>query len=193
MDENEIRAAGWVRPDEPLRPSNKVAIEAAGYVQISRRQHNLHGTPRVGQVFWVDFPADAYAPEFVGEHPAVIVRAAQRMSDPCIVVTLTHSQNVNTPHAHKLKRNPNRTDVRDAYAVCSHLYTISLGRLRRFEQKGFQKDLYLGLEDQEAIFENIRRALARVFAAAAPFVPPPAQPKPRGPKTLSLPTKPKAG
>jgi uncharacterized protein YifN (PemK superfamily) len=191
MDEKEIRAEGWVRPNEPLQPWNRAAIEAAGYVRNTRRQHSLHSTPRVGQVFWVDFPADAYSPEFVGEHPAVVVRAAQRMSDPCIVVPLTHSQNTNTPHAHKLRKNPDRNDGRDAYAICSHLYTISLGRLRRFEQKTFQKDVYLAPDDQEAIFANIRRALARVFSAPAPFVPPPAQPKPRGPNTLSLGTKPK--
>jgi uncharacterized protein YifN (PemK superfamily) len=191
MDEKEIRAAGWVRPDEPLRPYNQAAIEAAGYVRIGRRQHNLHGTPRVGQVFWVDFPKDAYSPEFVGEHPAVVVRAAQRMSDTCIVVPLTHSQNVNTPHAHKLMKNPNKQDKNDAWAVCSHLYTVALGRLRRFEQKSFVKDVFLSPQDLEDVFAHIRRAMARVFAAPAPFVPPPAQPKPRGPNTLSLRSLPK--
>lgn len=191
MEENDIRAQGWVRPHEPLQPRNRAAIEAAGYVLKSRRQHSLHSTPRVGQVFWVDFPSDAYVPEFVGEHPAVVVRAAQRMSDPCIVVPLTHSLNVKTPHAHKLNKNPDKRDARDAYAICSHLYTVSLGRLRRFEQKSFQKDVYLDIADQEAIFDNIRRALARVFSAPAPFVPPPAQPKIRGSRTLSLPTEPK--
>lgn len=186
MDEKQIRAAGWVRPEEPLAPWNRVAIEAAGYVRKGRRDHTLHGTPRVGQVFWVDFPTDAYLPEFVGEHPAVVVRAAQRMSDPVVVVPLTHSLNINNPHAHKLKKNPDKTDRRDAYAICDHLYTVSLGRLRRFEQKYFKRDIYLGTEDQEAIFAGIRRALARVFAAPGPFVPPPAQPKPRGPNTLSI-------
>jgi hypothetical protein len=33
--------------------------KAAGWIKRTRKQHSLHGTPRVGQVFWVDFPADA--------------------------------------------------------------------------------------------------------------------------------------
>ncbi len=191
MDEEQIRAAGWVLPDEPLRLSNRAAIEAAGYVRKSRRQHSLHGTPRVGQVFWVDFPTDAFAPEFTGEHPAVVVRAARSMSDACIVVPLTHSQNVSTPHAHKLIKNPDKGDSRDAWAVCNHLYTVALGRLRRFERKSFTRDIYLDVANQEEVFAHIRKALARVFSASGPFVPPPAQPKPRGPNTLSIRREPK--
>ena len=190
MDEEELRAAGWVCLGGVIADRDHAAVTAAGYVLKGRREHNLHGTPRVGQVFWVDFPVDAYSPEFVGEHPAVIVRAARRLSDPCIVVPLTHSPNIDTPHAYRLTRNPNRRDRADAWAICSHLYTVALGRLRRFEQRSFQFDVYLDPVDLEAIFAQVRKALARAFDAPAPFVPPPAQPKSRGPATLSLPLKP---
>lgn len=186
MDEVEIRRAGWVRPEEALKFSNRAAIEAAGWIRQGRREHTLRSTPRVGQVFWVDFPHDAYAPEFVGEHPGVIVRAANSMRDPVILVPLTHSIDVHNPHAYRLQKNPDRTDTRDAYAICSHLYTLALGRLRRFEQKGFQRDVFLSPDDQTEIFTRIQRVLARVFAAPTPVIPPPARPRPRGPNTLSL-------
>jgi uncharacterized protein YifN (PemK superfamily) len=160
--------------------------EQEGWIRRTRKQHNLHGTPRVGQVFWVVFPADAYAPEFEGEHPGVVVRAAQSMSDTCIVVPLTHRPAVTNIHAHKLVKNPNPDDSDDGWAICNHLYTVSLGRLRRFQRRGHFQDIYLSTPDQQAIFTCVQRALHVVFAAEAPVMPPPAQPKARGPKTLSL-------
>ncbi len=160
--------------------------EQNGWIRRTRKQHNLHGTPRVGQVFWVDFPADAYAPEFEGEHPGVVVRAAKSMSDTCIVVPLTHRPALSNPHAHKLVKNPNPDDVYEGWAICNHLYTVSLGRLRRFQRHGHFRDIYLSIPDQQAIFTGIQRALHVVFSAPAPVMPPPAQPKPRGPRTLSL-------
>ena len=74
-----------------LRPFTQRQINEAGWVRRGRREHNLHGTPRVGQVFWVDFPKDHFHPEFEGEHPAVIVRAANNMQSSCIVVPVTHA------------------------------------------------------------------------------------------------------
>jgi uncharacterized protein YifN (PemK superfamily) len=162
------------------------ALRAAGWIKRTRKQHNLHGTPRVGQVFWVDFPADAYAPEFEKEHPGVVVRAAQSMSDTCIVDPLTHSPAVKNIHAYRLGKNPNPDDREDAWAICNHLYTVSLGRLRRFQRRGHFKDIYLSIADQKEIFSNVQRALHTVFAAETPIIPPPAQAKHRGPRTLSV-------
>ena len=111
------------------------------------------------------------------------------MSDTCMVVPITHSSGVKNPHAHKLKKNPQPHDPNDAWAICNHIYTVALGRMRRFEKRGFEREVYLDTDDQQEIFKKVQRVLARVFAAPAPVVPPPAQPKPRGPKTLSIRTK----
>jgi uncharacterized protein YifN (PemK superfamily) len=84
----------------------------------------------VGQVYWVDFPTDAYAPEFEEMHPGVIIRAARSMAAHCIVVPLTHRAQPDNPHAHQLAKNPRPGDTAPAWAVCDHIYTVALGRLR---------------------------------------------------------------
>ena len=190
MTDDEIRAQGWLRADARAISADFDALLNAGWVRQARRQHSLHGTPRVGQVFWVDFPHDAYSPEFVGEHPGVIVRGANTMSDPVILVPLTHRVPTRNPHAHLLRVNPDKSDKRDAYAICDHLYTLALGRLRRFEQRGFVKDVALQPDDLLEVFTKVQRALARVFSAPKPHMPPPAQPRPVGPRTLSVKSKP---
>lgn len=159
---------------------------AKGWIQRTNRQHSLRSTPRVGQVFWVDFPADAYAPEFEKEHPGIVIRAPQSMSDTCIVVPMTHRSAENNPHAHKLIRNPNSNDSEDAWAICDHLYTVSLGRLRRFEYRGFPKDLWIGDQDKQEIFTKIQRVLHVVFSSPPPVFVPSAQARPKGPNTLTI-------
>jgi hypothetical protein len=42
-------------------------LKDAGWVKISRRERKILSRPRARQYYWVDFPHDAYAPEFVGE------------------------------------------------------------------------------------------------------------------------------
>jgi uncharacterized protein YifN (PemK superfamily) len=159
---------------------------AAGRIKRTRRQHSLHSTPRVCQVFWVDFPADAYSPEFEHEHPGVVIKAAQSMSDTCMVVPMTHRPDAANPHAHLLAKNPNPDDPEEAWVICNHVYTVALGRLRRFQRRGHFRDIYLSIEDQEAIFTKIQKVLHAVFSAPIPNIPPPAQARPRGPKTLSI-------
>jgi hypothetical protein len=56
-------------------------LDAAGWVRKSRRDRRILSRPRVGQYCWVDFPHDAYVPEFVGEHPGVVIRAARSLND----------------------------------------------------------------------------------------------------------------
>ena len=188
MDEFEQQAvaSGWIKRDDAIRYVSSDDLAARGWIQRTRRQHSLHGTPRVGQVFWVDFPSDAYAPEFEREHPGIVVRAAQSMKETCIIVPLTHRPAENNPHAHKLIKNPNRDDPEDAWAICNHLYTVSLGRLRRLKQRGYDRDIWIADEDKKEIFTKIQRVLHVVFAAPQPVMAPSAQPRPLGPKTLRI-------
>lgn len=138
-----------------------------GYIRTSNRVRSINSTPRVGQCFWVDFPHDAYAPEFVREHPGVVVRAAQKLDhDTCIIVPLTTSEQKAAPHNHRLSRNPNPKDNRPVWAVCDHLYTVNLGRLRAIKNKTGQPTYPKVLQaDLEAIFAAIRVALHHVYGS----------------------------
>lgn len=160
-------------------------LKNAGWIRRSRRPHNLHSTPRVGQVYWVDFPTDAYSPEFEEMHPGVIIRAARTFADHCIVIPLTHREQRNNPHAYKLMKNPRPDDSAASWAVCDHIYTIALGPLRPITNR-HGKPLNPRV-DLTAIFTRIQGVLAAVFTAPPPPpLPPPAQPRPLGPRTLTL-------
>jgi hypothetical protein len=50
------RAEGWVKSNELLRNFSDNDLRLAGLTRVTRRQHNLHGTPRVGQVSGSIFP-----------------------------------------------------------------------------------------------------------------------------------------
>src|SRR3546814_12869768 len=84
-------------------------------------------------MYWVDFPHDAYVPEFVNEHPGIIFRAANSLSDTCIILPVTSAQQKAGTHFHQLSKNPNprgHVEGRIAYVVCDHLYTVHVNRLR---------------------------------------------------------------
>ena len=74
-------------------------------------------------MLWVDFPHDAYEPEFVGEHPGIVVRAAQNFRhDTCIIVPVSSAEQRTGSQFHRLSKNPNPNGSEIvAYAVCDHL------------------------------------------------------------------------
>src|SRR3546814_5252114 len=79
-------------------------IIKAGYIPISRRERRIQSRPRVGQMYWVDFPHDAYVPEFVNEHPGIIIRAANSLSDTCIILPVTSRSAEHTSELQSLMR-----------------------------------------------------------------------------------------
>src|SRR4051812_36947187 len=82
-------------------------VEARGWVKRHDCARKIQSTPRVGQYFWIDFPRDAFAPEFVGEHPGIVIRAARRLHDTCVVVPLTTRRpNEDERHVYQLGQNP---------------------------------------------------------------------------------------
>lgn len=144
--------------------SNDDEVEAlcagVGWVRPSRRARIVNSTPRIGQCYWIDFPHDAYPPEFVGEHPGVVVRAARRLDDTCIVVPLSSTVQASAPHIHQLARNPNpRNPGITTWAVCDHLYTIHVARLRPFSTRW--KNVYPKVDqgDLHAIYQAIKSAM----------------------------------
>ncbi len=140
----------------------------AGWIKISRRQRLILSRARFQQAYWVDFPHDAYAPEFVGEHPGVVIRSAGNLNEPCVVVPLTSRDQGARPHTYRLAHNPNPRSNGDCWAVCDHLYTVSLCRLRpfldRFKQNSYPKVTDL---DMYEITRKVKAALDSVLVRAA--------------------------
>lgn len=179
--EVELLEAGYVRASFHEQPDVSGLVTAAGhpfptheeivragYVPLSRRVGRLQSRPRVGQMYWVDFPHDAYAPEFEREHPGIIVRAANKLlHDTCIVLPVTSAEQRAGTHFHKLSRNPNpkgHDQGITAYAVCDHLYTVNTNRLRPLVNSSgrlvFPK---VDPEDMKEIFTAMEKVLSRSF------------------------------
>ena len=209
--DEELLAAGYVPIDFSNMPDvSDLVTEAghpfphhheiikAGYVPISRRERRIVSRPRVGQMYWIDFPHDAYAPEFVNEHPGIVIRAANTLHDTCIILPVTSAQQKAGTHFHELSKNPNpkgEAEGRIAYVVCDHLYTVNINRLRPLVHKG--NAIFPKVEPQDliAIFKVVQTVLGAAFAPAQtamasaathPVAHPAVPPKPPGPNTLTL-------
>lgn len=170
-------------------------IIKAGYIPISRRERRIQSRPRVGQMYWVDFPHDAYVPEFVNEHPGIVIRAANSLHDTCIILPVTSAQQKAGTHFHQLSKNPNpkgHAEGRTAYVVCDHLYTVHVNRLRAvLSLKGHPVFPKVEAHDMAAIFGIVEKVLALASAsshaaAAAAVATPAATAKALGPNTLTL-------
>ena len=111
-------------------PPDHVLI-AAGWIRVPVRRIRIKSRPRVGQVYWVDFPKDADPPEFVGEHPGIVIRAARGLSDTCVVIPMSTAAQSRPHLVHALKTNPiPRSGGRLTHAICDHFYTVHVNRLR---------------------------------------------------------------
>ena len=145
----------------PIPGGLEEQCSSIGWVRPSRRIRLISSTPRVGQYFWIDFPHDAYAPEFCGEHPGIVVRAAQNMSDTCIIVPVTSTTPRDYKHVHTLSRNPNPlTPKTAAWVVCNHLYTVNISRVRPCKAK-YGNNVFPSVDDTDlkAIFSMIRASM----------------------------------
>ena len=166
-------------------------LAKAGWIKISRRLALITRAPRLAECYWIDFPHDAYEPEFVGEHPGVIIKPARNFHDVCVIVPLTTRDGDPSPYKYQLGKNPNpisRAKGEKSFAICNHLYTIHPHRLRYIKDR-HDRPVYEKVDqsDLEEIFTRIRANLRHVFSAPAPEpLPPPAAPRPKGPNTLSL-------
>jgi uncharacterized protein YifN (PemK superfamily) len=155
---------------------NDEEIEADGWVRISRRARRIDSSPRARQYFWVDFPHDAFAPEFVGEHPGVVLRSGKITHGTCIIVPVTSKPQIEERYVHKLSVNPNPKGQRDgveAYAVCDHLYTVNICRLRPIlSLRGHPIYPRVAEEDFTRIGELVRMALFPAQPGQKPSEPP---------------------
>ncbi len=137
-----------------------------GFIRPSRRTRIITRTPRMGQYYWVDYPHDAYEPEFFGPHPGIVIRAAKGFGDPCSIVPITSTSQPAGAHVHKLSKNPNPYEPnRPVWAICSHIYTVSLPRLRPVFAPAGAVFPRVDQKDMEAIFACIRAAYPAAFGA----------------------------
>lgn len=207
--EAEILAAGYVSiafgnmPDVSTMQTvaghpfpTHAEIVKAGYLPSSRRERRISSTPRVGQMYWVDFPHDAYAPEFVKEHPGIVIRAARSLHSTCIILPVTSAAQTAGTHFHQLSSNPNprgQAQGITAFVVCDHIYTVHINRLRPLlSARGQPVFPKVAKQDMDAIFTILRSVLNAAFttpqaSTAAPAVT--SATKPLGPRTLTLPPK----
>lgn len=177
--------------DNSLPPDD--ILRAAGWIPASRRTRRIQSRPRFGQYYWVDFPHDAYAPEFVGEHPGIVIRAAKKLDhDTCVVVPVTSKPQGESPHIHKLEVNPNpdgKANGVEAYVVCDHFYTVSICRLRPVvDPTGRAIFPKINESDLAGISKCVVRALQIILSAAEaqppqPSSQPDAEPPPGPEKT----------
>ena len=136
---------------------------AAGWIKASRRHRRIISRPRVGQVYWIDFPHDVYPPEFMGEHPGIIIRAAQNLHGTCIIVPVTSKSQSDASHTHTLTVNPIpsvRQNLIQSHVVCDHLYTVHVNRLRPIIAK-HNRPIYpkISAHDLQIIVSKIQSAL----------------------------------
>lgn len=101
-------------PDEPSAPEFPVRLQAA---------------PRIGAIYWCEFPADARRPEFWKTRPVVVVSAQNTLHGPVQVVPLTTKPQGSNPWAYAFSRNPVPRETRPSWAVCDHVTTVSCSRL----------------------------------------------------------------
>lgn len=100
--------------DEPEAPEVPTRIKAA---------------PRIGNVYWCDYPQDARLPEFWKKRPVVVISARNSLSGPILIVPLTTKPQGANPAAHALPVNPIPKETRPSWAVCNHMNTVSCSRL----------------------------------------------------------------
>ncbi len=133
--------AGQPVDDEPVAPEVPNRITFA---------------PRLGNVYWCEFPADARKPEFWKTRPVIVVSYANTLLGPVLVVPLTTKPQPGNKWAYALPENPVPRETRASWAVCNHLYTVSCSRLSPIHGK-------VGRLDEAArkpIIELARRWLA---------------------------------
>lgn len=154
-------------------PAEEELLRAGGWVKRGRQNRLIKSAPRYGQYFWVDFARDASPPEFVGEHPAIIVRGAGSVYETCSVVPVTTSPQHGRKHSYKLQKNPNPNPrAGDVWAVCDHVQTINLNRIRPFKNRtGHHVFPRVCPEDLVQVASYVRAAFPQIFIGDAVSVP----------------------
>lgn len=86
----------------------------------------LKAAPKIRQLYWCDFPADAHLPEFWKRRPVVILSFKNTLHGAVTAIPCsTQTQPVN-PYAFPLRTT---IDGRAAWAICDKPTTLAVSRL----------------------------------------------------------------
>lgn len=125
---------------------------------------HIKQAPSPRQVYWISAPDGAKAPEFTGYHPGIIIRGCKTLfetKNTVIFVPITSTEprvdeKGNYPrNSFELTTNPNPSSDRRVWAVCSHIMTANLTRLRAFRTKEGHRVPKISNEDFEGVLDTI--------------------------------------
>jgi mRNA interferase MazF len=93
----------------------------------------ITAAPKIRQLYWCDFWADAHLPEMWKTRPVVVVSYKNTLHGPCLVVpTSTEPHDDVDPWAYKLSGH---IDGVPSWALCNMLSTVAPSRFSQFKGK----------------------------------------------------------
>lgn len=130
--------------------------------------NRINFAPKLGNVYWCEFPADARKPEFWKTRPVIVISYANTLLGPVLVVPLTTKPQPGNAWAYAFPQNPIARESRGAWAVCNHLYTVSCSRLSPIHGKVVR----LNEAERKPVVEMVRRWVASPEAPPVSALPP---------------------
>lgn len=97
-----------------------------------RVQPRIVAAPKLGQIYWCDFPRDAQLPEMWKTRPVVVMSYKNTLHGPCLVIPTTTEPQGDNPWAFKLAAH---IDGQTSWAVCNHPYTVAPSRFSQVRGK----------------------------------------------------------
>ena len=90
----------------------------------------ITAAPKIRQIYWCDFWADARLPEMWKRRPVIVVSYRNRLHGPCLVLPTSSQPQDGNPWACKLSQQFD--GARNSWAICNHPCTVSPSRLWAF-------------------------------------------------------------
>lgn len=85
--------------------------------------------PKIRQVYWCEFWADARLPEMWKTRPVIVISYKNTLHGPCLVVPISTEPQDTNPWAHRLSE---QIDGVQSWAVCNQPSTVSPSRFTQF-------------------------------------------------------------
>lgn len=95
--------------------------------QIRTIEPKIIAAPKIRQIYWCDFWADAISPEMHKKRPVIIISRNNNRKGACLVVPISTADQRNSKWSYELT-----TEIepgRMSWAVCNHINTVSTSRL----------------------------------------------------------------
>ena len=106
-----------------------------------RRQPRLQAAPKIGHLYWCDFPKDAQLPELWKQRPVIILSYKNTLHG-CVTVVPCTTLPPDSKNTHSTKwMVPLQTTINgsEGWAICDKITTVAVSRLT--QHKGSSKKL----------------------------------------------------